>query len=286
MRDIVRRHPLTAFFVLAYGLSWAAWLPLLIRGARVIPGGSVTHFPGLLGPALAAFIIVGVTEGSPGVGRLLRRLTRVSTPSSRFAWYALSPLAFLGVALAAVWLAGAAVPPLRDFGIYSGLPSLPLPAVLLLVLLCNGYGEEIGWRGFALERLQERFGPVAGTLVLAVLWAGWHTPSFGFVEGYRALGLVTLVGGVGLGIGAGAVVLARVLNRTDGSLLAASLWHATYNLTSATAAGRGLIGAVTTTCVMVWASALLIQEWRRPLARSRLVAPAGPRPAPRSPAPR
>jgi CAAX protease family protein len=274
MRAFVRQHPMAAFVVLAYALAWADWIPLLLRGARVVPGGSVTHFPGLLGPAIAAFVIVALTEGAAGVGRLLRRLVLVSKPSLGFFLYSLSPLAFLVLALIAAQIADRPVPPMHDFGLYSGLPALSLPIVLVLVFLFNGYGEETGWRGFALGRLQERFGPVKGTLVLALIWAGWHTPSFWFVEGYRAMGVATLLGGFGLGICAGAVVLARVLNRTNGSVFAAALWHATYNLTSATTASRGMIGAVTTTCVMVWAALLFVQEWRRPLARSRLAVAA------------
>jgi membrane protease YdiL (CAAX protease family) len=274
MRAFVQRHRLAAFVGLAYALSWAAWIPLVVRDARVVPGGSVTHFPGLLGPAVAAFVIVALTEGSVGVGRLLRRLVLVSKPSLRFFLYSLSPLAFLLLSFVAAKVAGVPIPPVRDFGLYSGLPALSLPLVLLLVLLFTGYGEETGWRGFALGPLQERYGPVKGTLMLAVIWAGWHTPAFWFVEGYRAMNVATLVGGFGLGICAGSVVLARILNRTSGSVLAAALWHATYNLTSATAAGRGLIGAVTTSCVMTWAALLLIQEWRRPVARSRLAAAA------------
>ncbi len=270
MRAFVGRHPLASFVILAYALSWADWIPLLLRGARVVPGGSVSHFPGLVGPALAAFVIVALTEGSAGVGRLLRRLARVSSPPRRFIVYSLSPLAFLVLALVAARLRGRPVPAIHDFGVYSGLPLLSLPVVLLLVFLANGYGEETGWRGFALAHLQDRFGPVRGTLVLALIWAGWHTPSFWFVEGYRTMDLATLLGGFGLGICAGALVLARVVNRTNGSVLGAALWHASYNLTSATAAGRGLIGAVTTTCVMVWAVLLLLLEWRRPLAHSRL----------------
>jgi membrane protease YdiL (CAAX protease family) len=274
MRAFVQRHRLAAFVGLAYALSWAAWIPLVVRDARVVPGGSVTHVPGLLGPAVAAFVIVALTEGSVGVGRLLRRLVLVSKPSLRFFLYSLSPLAFLLLSFVAAKVAGVPIPPVRDFGLYSGLPALSLPLVLLLVLLFTGYGEETGWRGFALGPLQERYGPVKGTLMLAVIWAGWHTPAFWFVEGYRAMNVATLVGGFGLGICAGSVVLARILNRTSGSVLAAALWHATYNLTSATAAGRGLIGAVTTSCVMTWAALLLIQEWRRPVARSRLAAAA------------
>lgn len=270
MRALVRRHAVLSFVVLAYTLSWAAWVPLLVRNARVVPGGSVTHFPGLLGPAIASFVIVGLIDGAGGVRRLLGRMVLVSKPTIAFFVYSLSPVAFLLLALLVVAIAGSPLPSPRDFAVYSGLPVLSVPVVLLLVLLFTGYGEETGWRGFALGPLQQRFGPVRGTLVLALIWAGWHIPAFWFVEGYRALGVAGMIGGFGLGIVAGALVLARVLNRTDGSVLAAVLWHATYNLTSATAASRGIVGAVTTTCVMLWAALLLIMEWRRPLERSRL----------------
>jgi len=269
MRALVRRHSLAVFVVLAYAISWADWIPLALSGALVTPGGPITHFPGLLGPALAAFIVTFLAEGASGVTRLLRSMVVPTRPLWRCLAYGLSPMAFLALAATVALVTGATVPA-RAFAVYSGLPPLPLPLVLLLVLLFNGYGEETGWRGFALGKLQDRFGPVSGTLVLALIWAGWHTPAFFFVEGYRSLGAAGLLGGFGLGICAGSIVLARVASRTGGSVLAVSLWHAAYNLTSATAASRGVIGAITTTCVMIWAAVLLVQEWRRPLERSRV----------------
>lgn len=274
MRGFVNRYPLGSFIGLAYALSWAQWIPLAARGAQVTPGGSVTHFPGLLGPAIAALVVTAISKGSKGVGSLLRRTVLVSRPTLRFLAYSLSPLGFLVLALIAGRLLSRSLPAPSDFGLYSGLPALSLPVVLLLVILFNGYGEEIGWRGFALAPLQRRFGAVRGTLVLALIWAGWHTPAFWFVQGYHAMGVAGLLGGFGLGICAGAIVLARVLNRTGGSVLAVSLWHATYNLTSATVGGRGIVGAVTTTCVMVWAAWILLREWRIPVERSRLAVTA------------
>ena len=259
---IVRRHPLVSFFVLAYGLSWAYWIPLALAGVRTAPGSSTTHEPGLLGPALAAFIMIGLTQGRSGVAAFGRRLVLVSRPASRFLIYSLSPLVFLGLAIVVALAMHAPLPRWSEFAIYSGLPPLGLPAVLLLVLLFNGFGEETGWRGFALEPLQRRYGPVVGTLILAALWAGWHTPAFFVVETYRAMTVPMIVGGFGLGICAGSIVLSRIAQRTDGSVLAAALWHALYNMTSATAASRGVIAAVTTTCVMVWALVLLIGEAR------------------------
>lgn len=270
VRSLVRRHPVASFGVLAYALSWADWIPLVLRGARVTAGEHVTHFPGLLGPALAAVVVVALRDGRPGVHALLGRLVRVSRPTPRFLAYALSPLAFLALALVVLRLAGRTLPSPGAFALYSGLPPLPLTEVVALVLVCNGFGEETGWRGFALAPLQERFGPVRGTLALAILWAGWHAPLFSVVQTYRGMGPVALVGGFGLGLCAGAVVLARVVSRTGGSVLAAALWHTTYNVGAATTAGGGVVAAVTTTCVMAWAAWLLVLEWRRPQERSRL----------------
>lgn len=271
MRDFARRHPLLTFTAFAYALSWAYWIPLAIRGARVTPGGTVTHFPGLLGPALAAFLTTGLIGGMDGIRQLARRLVLIPRPSARFWLYSLSPIGFLGLAVLLTTAQGV-LPAAGDFVLYSGLPPLSLPQVLILALLFNGFGEETGWRGFALGRLQQRFGAVRGTLLLGLIWAGWHLPAFWFVEGYRSMSPALLIAGFGFGICAGSVVLARVVNRTAGSILAASLWHLSYNLGSTTAASRGLIGAVTTTCVMVWAILLLVQEWRRPRTPSRLCA--------------
>ena len=271
MRTLVRRHPLAAFVLIAYAASWLAWLPLLLRGARVTPGGAETHFPGLLGPALAAFAVTAIVDGRAGVRALASRMVRVSRPLWRFVLWAFSPLAFLALALLALRVLDRPWPTLESFALYSGLPALAPVLVFVLVLVFNGVGEETGWRGFALPRLQQRFGPVAGALVLALVWAGWHLPMFWFVEGYGGMSAAMLLGGFGLGLCAGSIVLAHVAHHTGGSVLAVALWHTLYNLTSATEAGRGPVGAIATSAVMVWATLLLWLEWRRPRTPSRLL---------------
>lgn len=276
MRAFVCRHPVVVFVVLAYGISWALWAPLIARGALVTPGGSVTHFQGFLGPILAAFVVTALVEGTAGVWKLARRMALVSRPFWRFALYAFSPAGFLVLALVAAAVASRGLPSAADFARFSGLPVLPLPLLALIVLAANGFGEETGWRGFALPHLQRRFGPLAGTIVLGLIWAGWHVPSFWIIEGYRSMSPAMLLGGFGFGILCGSIVLARVANRTVGSLLAVSLWHLLYNLGAATQAARGVIGTITTTCVMVWAIVLVVQELRRGSRPSYLaVEPAG-----------
>lgn len=262
MRNFARRHPLTVFVVLAYALSWAYWIPLALRGVRITPGGAASHFPGLLGPAIAAYVTTALVSGRVGLRELTQRLWHISRPPARFWLYSLSPLAFLALALFVAALLDRS-PRYEDFTLFSGLPPLSLFAVLGLVLIFNGYGEETGWRGFALPILQNRYGFVKGALAVAVIWAGWHVPTFWTIEGYRSMTLPVLIGGFGIGLACGSLVLAQVSNGTGGSILAAALWHLTYNMSAATAASRGLIGAVTTTCVEVWAVALVIMAIRR-----------------------
>ena len=102
-----------------------------------------------------------------------------------WAW-ALSPLVLLAIGLVTEMATGAQLPQPADFAQMSGLPSaIGVGGVLVLVLLMNGFGEETGWRGFALPLLQRRFSPLTAMLVLAVIWAGWHLPMFLVVDGFR-----------------------------------------------------------------------------------------------------
>jgi membrane protease YdiL (CAAX protease family) len=272
MRSLIKQFPTVSFFILAYALSWAYWVPLLLAGARVAPGSSTTHFPGLLGPAIAAILVQYACEGTNGLRALWRRMVLVSRPQASFWAYSLSPVGFLAAALGLMLVLGMAIPGAADFARFSGLPELGLPLVVLLVFVVGGYGEEVGWRGFALERMQLRFGPLRGALLLAALWAGWHLPAFGVIQTYREMTVPMIIGGFLLGLTCGSIVLARVSNRTSGSVFAAAIWHATYNLTAATSAGGGFISAFTTSCVTVWAIVLVVQELRRSVDRSLLAA--------------
>jgi membrane protease YdiL (CAAX protease family) len=94
---------------------------------------------------------------------------------------------------------------------------------LPLTVLISGLAEEPGWRGFALPHLQERFGPLLGTLILGVLWAIWHFPLF--LTGWaRSSDLLTLVEFTVTATTV-AIILTWVFNNTRGSLLIAMLLH-------------------------------------------------------------
>ena len=230
MIRLLRGYPLTAFFVLAYGVTWILWAPVVIAG---VPAFSETrHVPSWYAlPAVAvgvtgtAFAMTAVTGGRAGVRRLLQRLTcwRVGAR-----WYL---VAFLTIPLVELVITAAAT----GTDVLRALTPAALalyPAAFAAHFVFGPLFEESGWRGFALPRMQERFGPMRGTLLLGGLWAGWHF--FLYAPGWISGGAVGLAG---LAVFVAFTVSISVLftwlsNNTGASLLLVMLLHGSINGTA------------------------------------------------------
>lgn len=228
IRALLARHPLVSFFVLAFAGTWLFELPYVLSadGSGLLPISSpllgwTMPLTVYLGPFLAAFVMTGATEGREGVRRLLRRfvLWRVG-----LRWYL---FVFLGIPAIAV-LSVVVIPGVPgSFEGLSALAPLSLLGIFAYVLFLGGaLGEEPGWRGFALPRLQSLHGPLLGTLILGPLWALWHLPLF--FTPWNELTLFNVVVFV-LATTCLAIMYTWVFNNTKGSVLMAILVHASFN---------------------------------------------------------
>jgi CAAX protease family protein len=110
-------------------------------------------------------------------------------------------------------------------------------------------------------RLERRVGALGAALLLTPIWALWHLPLFGVVATYRGFAPPAYVGFL-FGLGCGSIVLTWLYNRTGGSVLACSVWHGLFNMSTATAAATGMLAATVSTLVMVQALALVGLELR------------------------
>src|SRR5919202_4972531 len=257
----LRRHAVISYFVLAYALSWAVWIPMALAGARVYQGQAwPSHIPGLFGPLAAAFIMSAVVAGSAGMRDLLRRMLRWRVAAR---WYlvAVSPLAFYALAVITLAALGQGWPDLAQMGTFSGLPVVTVP-VMGLLLLATSYAEETGWRGFAAEELLKTRSLLWTALVIGLLWTFWHVPSVFMIENYRQMG-IAIVPILTLGIVSGSILLAWLYRGSGGSVFLVALWHGCYNLVTATAAGAAVPAAVVSTAVMLWAIVIVVAEVRR-----------------------
>jgi uncharacterized protein len=258
----IRRRPVLAYYALTLAISWGNWLMLIARGEQVAPGSRASHFPGLLGPMLAAFIVTAVIHGKSGVRDLLHRMLRWRTGWPWGIVIALSPLAMGLVVFVALSWTGTPMPALRDFALFPGIPvATPLWLVLVLVWIFNGYGEEVGWRGFLTEQLLQRYNRFHTALRVAGFWLVWHLPLFWLNQS-----MATLVGpmllGWAIGLVCGAFFLTWLYLATGRSILIVAVWHVTYNMMVAPAAGAGMPAAVVSTVIMLWGGVIAWQWWR------------------------
>ena len=164
-----------------------------------------------------------------------------------------APVVFLAFALVVTVVIGDA-PAASDFLRYSGTAATTL--ALITALAVTGFGEETGWRGYALVRLQRRHGAIRASLMVTAGWAIWHIPLFFVLASYAGFGPLMAVGWL-IGLAAGGLVLTAIFNASGGSVLAIAIWHATYDAGAATDGGDGLIAPLITACVIVWAVSLV-----------------------------
>lgn len=168
---------------------------------------------GLFGPFLAAVTVVGALQSRPGLKRLWRRF---ALQGCHVKWLAVA-VALPLLLLVPVWLLERSTPALG-----------PITAVSV-VLAFLVVGEEVGWRGFALPCLLERWPALGSGIGVGVIWALWHLPNF-FLPGYPHRGLpftAFLVLVVSYSI-----LFTWLHLRTGGNLTVAVVFHAALNLFS------------------------------------------------------
>lgn len=231
------RRAVTQFFLLTFGTTWGIQLPMLLGQDGLGLFGYHVPMPlyiGLFllssfGATLSAYLMLRQTEGPVAVKAWFRRfgLWRVGAR-----WFVVALLGYPLLHLITASIVTGAVP----FGAlatgWSKFFTLYLPAVLIFPALIN-WGEEPGWRGYALTRLQPAIGPVPATLVVGLFHGLWHLPTFLLVSGPVAAGPFSLghfLMNTGM-IMVISIIWTWVFNRAGQSILIAALLHASGNAT-------------------------------------------------------
>lgn len=214
---------IVTFFALAYAFTWAFWIPagFAATGRLSLPVPVILmEILGGLGPMAAAIAITALQHGKRGIGALFRRLFRARVG---LGWYlaALLLIPLLELTDVVLHLAAGGQLQLQDL-----LPLLLIatPGHFIFVFLVGGgIDEEVGWRGFALPRLQARLHPAVANVLLGVLWSCWHLPLWFIPGSFQSAQSfpVYLVG-----VTAMSVLLGWIHNGTGGSLLLVVLAHA------------------------------------------------------------
>lgn len=219
----MRTKPLLTFFVLVFAWIWiiAAFVFLFPEQVSAVFGPMSGSNPLFLlavwGPNVVALILTAAWNGKQGIVDLLKKYTiwRVD-----FRWYVLIMLGLPAVGLAAALLAGTFSTSLVGNWNSGSFPRLL--ALLFSLIITGALGEEIGWRGFALPRLLQKWSPLVSSLILGALWGLWHLPGF-LASGTPQSGLslpAFILGAIAL-----SVIVTWIYLHSRGSLLLAALVH-------------------------------------------------------------
>jgi membrane protease YdiL (CAAX protease family) len=231
MAKYLRAHLVLVFFGLTFLLSWSIWIPLALDHFSLLPIKlnegfvMIVRLFGTLGPAVSAILVSLLAGGKPAVRSLLGLIGRWRV---KWTWFAAAGLVFPALLLLAAWV-------YRLLPGADPLPIQPVSAAGLLVtfvvMTVSVLGEEIGWRGFALPRMQEKWTALRASLILGVLWTAWHLPFWTILDelarfgwGYWLLNWAF--------ISACSIYITWLMNNTRNSLLMVLIFHWSFNVLS------------------------------------------------------
>lgn len=222
--------PLIVYFALAYILSWIIWFPLYspAMGIKNLPVFPFQHGIGGLGPMIASFITTWIFERKRGVNALLRSMVKVK-PILYVLIALLSP--FLLAVIAAIMNSVINHRSIELSGLFRSheFPAFHFMSFLLYNLFFFGFGEEVGWRGFALPRLQKRYSALWASVILTLFWAVWHWPLFLYRPGFTQMGIAGAAGWF-FSLLTGSVLLTWLYNSSKGGILACAIFHSTVDI--------------------------------------------------------
>jgi membrane protease YdiL (CAAX protease family) len=225
---------LLVFFALTYGLSWLFWVPVALSGQDVTTTvWLIPYVLGGFGPSVAGIIMVYRSRDEEVRRDFWKRVVdfrRISV-----GWYLFVLTVFPVSISISILLNHLFGNPLPDLDMLKQVVANPLMLVAMAAtgIITGPLSEELGWRGYALDRLQARWSPLVSSLILASFWWGWHLPLFSMRGTTQyAWGFATpsfwlfLIGTVPLSI-----LLTWVYNHNKKSILAAVLFHFAHNFT-------------------------------------------------------
>jgi membrane protease YdiL (CAAX protease family) len=226
MSTFVKKYPAISQGVLAMLIGGGMIAPMI---AGLVPSDSMFMLIAAYSASLAGVILTAIVSGKAGLCEMFRRLLiwRAGTGWWLFSLFAFALMYLGGLVLAALFSGSTLnlnlTQPLYMF----------VPLFIMKFFLDAGLGEELGWRGFLLPRLQARYSALVSSIIVGIVWGLWHLPLF-MLEGMsptyemgQAFGVLpALLGYTVFIVVPYAILFTWLYNNTKGSLLLAFVFHA------------------------------------------------------------
>ena len=224
------KYPLLLFYIVSYLFSWLFWISGIVLSERftLISQNSSTLFfiIGSFGPFFSAIFITHISEGKTGIKKLFKRVFNWRV---NIRWYFIAVFLFTIInllsAFSFVWPLGEVTVDEYYEIIFRFLMFFPI-YFLIAGIIGGPLGEEIGWHGFAVPRLQKKTNALFASLIHGPIWALWHLPLIYFTGNLSIDTLILYISS----ITGGCIIITWLFNRVNGSVLLTLIMHTSWNI--------------------------------------------------------
>jgi membrane protease YdiL (CAAX protease family) len=252
LENIIRRHPLTAYFTVTFAISWGCAL-VAIGGSGQMRGTTPASDPRfayavmamLVGPSVTGVGLTVLVSGRAGLRAFRSRLLTWRVAPK---WYA-AALLTAPLVMAVTLLALSSISPAFLPGILTSDQRASILLAGFAVGLSAGFFEELGWTGFGIPTMRQHTDPLRTGLVVGLFWSAWHLlPNVWSARAAAAdLPVSIYLATIAIGIFVGYLTAFRVLmvwiyDRTQ-SVLVGMLMHASFTASLLILNPVGLAGA-------------------------------------------
>lgn len=258
MKTFINKYSALLFFILTFAITWGCMA--LVAGPEGFPiaaekleaMGPLVYVGMLVGPSAASLLLTGLGTGKAGFRELWAQLTRWRVGVG---WYAVALLATPLLA-AIVLLALSLLSPEFLPGLFITDDKVSLVMMGVGVGLFVGLFEEIGWIGFIVPRMRQRYSLITTGIIVGLLWGAWHFPPFWEGDTFSgAFPLFLLVVRLFAWLPPYRVLMVWVYDRTE-SLFIAILMHASLDFSMLVLPSAALSGSALVTWILVWSAVL------------------------------
>ena len=259
IKGFIRRHSVLTYFVLTIIFTWGCMALAVYPGGFPITdeqfetSGALVYVAMLVGPSVAGILLTSLLDGRAGLRELLSRLTKWRVG---IRWYVvallIAPLLITSILYRLSFISTEFQPAIFTS---ENKAAVLLPAIA--AGLAVGLFEELGWTGFAVPRLKQRFGVINTGLIVGIVWGAWHFPPFWKSDTFSTtLPLILLLGQLFSWLPPYRILMVWVYNRTE-SLLVSVLMHASLMASlsifvPAELSGKGLLTWIFSWAVVLW----------------------------------
>ena len=222
----MKKHVGFIFVLLTYILTWSVEIPMALtkHGYATIHISKGLQTICTLSPGIVAIILTAMYFGKNSLKSLFKSIVKWRV---KFKWYII--IIILGIALCGLsllifnWISGQSIKPDQPYNFIF---------YFILILPLSAFWEEIGWRGFLLPDLQEKYTAIKSSLIIGFVWGLWHLPIYFAINPYGDKTIIFFII-MFIGCFALSIIATYIYNSTKGSLLACILFHNAINTSAA-----------------------------------------------------